>query len=167
MDQLIANHSLYIDTEYEGFINNFCSTTGSNFPQGKLGNYLGSWYEGYLFCLMIGLNTDSRRYEGYKKKYKKMDRWSPQNLKQYKYCIARVMSRLDIINELDIQNREGIKNNFESIEKLMEKVKNICDEFSLGGLDYLMKKYENDRGIFNDPLALKSIFLESVKFSNS
>jgi len=158
MDQIIANHSLNIDQNFESFINNFCSTTGTSFPQGKLGNYLGSWYEGFLFCLLIGLNTNSRHYNGYEKKYQKMPNWSTQNIDQYKYCIAKVLAREDIIKELNIDNREGIKKSFNSTEELLKQVKEICEEFSLGGLHYLIKLHENDNTIFNDPLALKTIY---------
>jgi hypothetical protein len=163
MDQIISNHTLNIDQEYESFINNFCSTTGSNFPQGKLGNYLGSWYEGFLFCLLIGLNTNSRHYKGYVKKHQKMPNWSIQNIDQYKYCIAKVLSREDIIKELNIDNRDGIKKDFISTEDLLKKIKNICEEFSLGGLHYLIKLYENDNTIFNDTLALKTIYEKTLK----
>jgi hypothetical protein len=162
MDQIIANHSLNIDQKYENFINNFCSTTGSNFPQGKLGNYLGSWYEGFIFCLLLGLNTDSRHYKGYEKKYQKMPNWSSQNTDQYKYCIAKILSREDIIKELQIDNRVGINKNFKSTEDLLNQVKEICDQFSLGGLHYLIKLHENDSTIFNDPLALKTIYENSL-----
>lgn len=162
MDQIIANHSLNIDQKYESFINNFCSTTGSNFPQGKLGNYLGSWYEGFLYCLLIGLNTNTRHYKGYEKIHTKMPTWSSQNIDQYKYCIAKVLAREDIIKELNIDNREGIKKNFNSTEELLKKVKVICEEYSLGGLHYLIKLYENDNTIFNDPLALKTIYENSL-----
>jgi len=163
MDQIIANHSLYIDKNFENFINNFCSTTGANFPQGKLGNYLGSWYEGYLYCLMIGLNTNSRHYAGYEDKDRKMDRWSTRNLDQYKYCIARVMSKEDIRTELGINSRDKIKDKFVSKEDLMFKVKEICDQFSLGGVRYLKELHVNDPSIFNDPLSLKIIYEKSLE----
>ena len=45
MEHLIANHSLYIDKDFEGFINNFSSTTGTDFPAGKLGMLLETLYE--------------------------------------------------------------------------------------------------------------------------
>lgn len=163
MDSTILRHSLNIDQEYESFINNFCSTTGANFPQGKLGNYLGSWYEGYLYCLMIGINKDARHYNGYKKKHQKMPTWSLKNIHQYKYCIAKIMSRKDIVKELGIDSRESISNNFESVENLLLQVKEICEQFSLGGLHYLMELYEKDPSMFDHPLALKTIYENSIK----
>ena len=163
MEHLIANHSLYIDKDFEGFINNFSSTTGTDFPAGKLGNYLGSWYEGYLYCLLIGINRNARHYEGYVNRYQKMPNWSTQNLDQYKYCIARVISRTDIKTELGLDSRDSIKKNFISTEELLKKVKIICDEFSLGGLHYLKGLYDNDQTIFNDAFALKDIYENSLK----
>jgi hypothetical protein len=166
MDNIIANHTLFIDSEYEGFINNFSSTTGNDFPAGKLGNYLGSWYEGYIYCLLIGINTNSRHYNGFVKKHPKVTNWSNQNIDQYKYCIARVMSRMDIITELGLDSRNSINSNFDSTEELLKKVKDICDEFSLGGMHYLRNLYENDHNIFNDPFSLKIIYENTIKKNN-
>lgn len=163
IDQIISNHSLFIDEEYEFFINNFCSTTGQNFPQGKMGNYLGSWYEGYLFCLMIGLNSNNRHQDGFIKRHTKMSNWSTQNIDQYKYCIARVISRKDIILELKLKSREDIKTGFKNIEELLSSLKIICDQFSLGGLLYIKNLYEIDSTIFEDPFALKSIYENSLE----
>lgn len=161
MDGIILGHSLYIDKEYESFINKFSSTTGADFPKGKMGNYLSSWYEGYLYCLMIGLNINSRHYKGYVTRHQKMDRWSTQNIDQYKYCIARVLGREDIINELGLNSRKSIVSNYDGLNELLKKVKNICDEFALGGLHYLRNQYENDSTIFEDPFALSKIFEEA------
>jgi hypothetical protein len=163
MDHIIANHSLYIDKEFEEFINNFSSTTGSDFPAGKLGNYLGSWYEGYLYCLLIGINTNSRHYSDYINKHQKMPNWSNQNIDQYKYCIARVMSRMDIKTELGLDSRDSINSNFVSTEELLKKVKEICDQFSLGGVHYLKSLYDNDHTIFNNSFSLKVIYENTVK----
>ncbi|MFV0158679.1 hypothetical protein OBK24_09475 [Empedobacter falsenii] len=162
MDTIILGHSLYIDKEYESFINKFSSTTGSDFPKGKMGNYLTSWYEGYLYCLMIGLNTNSRHYEGYVKKHQKMDRWSTQNINQYKYCIARVIGREDIVNELGLNSRESIEDNYIDQTNLLKKIKDICDQFALGGLHYLRKEYDNDSSLFDDPFALSRIYENSL-----
>jgi hypothetical protein len=159
INQYIEKHSLYIDEEYEPFINNFCSTTGNVFPQGKLGNYLGSWYEGYLYCLLIGLNTNSRHYDGFVKRHQKMPTWSRNNLNQYKFCISRVISRDDIVFELGIADRKGINEKFESSEKLLLDLKDICDEFSLGGVRYLKNLFDNNPNLFsNDAFALKNIY---------
>lgn len=163
MDNIIGAHSLNIDKEYESFINKFSSTTGSDFPKNKMGNYLTSWYEGYIYCLMIGLNTNSRHYEGFKNKHQKMPNWSNQNLNQYKYCIARVMAREDVFNELGLDLREKILENYNGISELLKNVKEICDEFSLGGLHYLRKEYENDSNLFDDPFALSMIYENTLK----
>lgn len=162
MEAFISNHSLNIDQAHESFIHNFCSTTGTDFPQGKLGNYLGSWYEGYLYCLLIGLNKNVRHYKGYEKKHQKMPNWSSQNIDQYKYCIAKVMSKQDIITELGIDSRENISTKFISIENLLGQVKVICEQFSLGGLHYLKNLHENDPSIFDDPLSLKTIYENTI-----
>lgn len=163
MDNIIQGHTLFIDSEYESFINKFSSTTGTDFPKGKMGNYLNSWYEGYIYCLMIGLNTNSRYHEGYLKKHKKMDNWSNQNINQYKFCIARVLGRIDIINELGLDTRENIISKYEGLQELLKKVKEICDQFALGGMHYLRKEYENNSFLFDNPFALSSIYEETLK----
>lgn len=162
MDQLILNHSLFIDKNYEEFINKFCSTTGSNFPPGKIGNYLGSWYEGYIFCLLIGLNTNNRHYNGFEKKYEKMSTWSTQNLNQYKYCLSRILSKQDIIVELGIDSRNNIMDNFTTTENLLKKTKEIADQFSLGGVHYLLNLYNDDVTIFDDSLSLVKIYKKTL-----
>ncbi|WP_318641705.1 hypothetical protein [Flavobacterium ardleyense] len=163
MDSIIFGHSLYIDKEYESFINKFSSTTGSDFPKGKMGNYLTSWYEGYIYCLMIGLNINSRHYKGFENKHQKMPNWSNQNINQYKYCIARVIGREDIINELELNSREKILENYNGLSELLKKVKEICDQFALGGLHYLRKEYDNDSTLFDDPFALSTIYENASK----
>jgi hypothetical protein len=163
MDQLISNHSLFIDKNFEDFINNFCSTTGQNFPQGKLGNYLGSWYEGYIYCLLIGLNTNHRHYGGYENKHQKVAIWSNQNINQYKYCLARVISRDDVISELGLDTRVAIIGNFSSIENCLGKLKEICDQFALGGVRYLKGLYDNDNRIFDEPYALFKIYENTLE----
>lgn len=162
MEHQISNHSLYIDKNFESFINNFCSTLGQNFPQGKLGNYLGSWYEGYIYCTLIGLNTDNRHYGGYEARHQKVANWSSQNINQYKYCLSRIIAREDIQLELGLTSRESIKNNFISVENCVDKLKDICDQFSLGGVRYLKSLYENDNRIFDDPYALLTIYKETL-----
>ena len=163
MDNIINGHSLYIDKEYESFINKFSSATGTDFPKGKMGNYLTSWYEGYIYCLMIGINTNNRHHEGYKIKHQKMANWSNQNINQYKYCIARVIAREDIINELELNSRENILKNYKGLSELLKNVKEICDQFSLGGLHYLNTKYENDSRLFDDPFALLKIYKNTLQ----
>ena len=165
IDILIKEHSLYIDKEDEEFINKFSSTTGANFPKGKLGNYLGSWFEGYIYTLLIGIITGERRYEGFKDKQQKMRGWNSATLKQYKYCISLVLSKKDIIAELGLNKREEVDKYLELANEsesatlvILDKLKNICDQFSLGGVDFIKRHEEQNPEIFDDPLALKSIF---------
>jgi len=104
-----------------------------------------------------------RLAERFVKKYQKVDRWSTQNINQYKYCIARVLGREDIINELCLNSRELIVSNYEDLPILLKKVKDICDQFALGGLHYLRKEYENDSSLFDDAFALSNIYESSIK----
>ena len=49
---------------------------------------------------------------------------------------------------------------------VLKKIKEICDQFSLGGLHYLRNLYENDHTIFNDPFSLKIIYEDTLKKNN-
>ena len=100
-----------------------------------------------------------------KKKYQKMPTWSSQNKDQYKFCLSRILSRKDIVLELGLDSRDNILIKFSSIEELLKRVKDIADQFSLGGLFYLMSLYDQDVTIFDDPFALKNIFLKSLNSS--
>ena len=165
IDILIKEHSLYIDKEDEEFINKFSSTTGTKFPKGKLGNYLGSWFEGYIYTLLIGIITGERRYEGFKDKQQKMRSWNSATLEQYKYCISLVLSKPDIVGEIGLNKREEVDKYLELTNEnesatftILNKIKDICDQFSLGGVDFIKRYEEQDPEIFDDPFALKTIF---------
>lgn len=168
IDILIKEHSLLIDKNDEDFINKFSSTTGADFPKGKLGNYLSSWYEGYIFTLLVGILSGERRYEGFVSKSQKMREWNTATIKQYKYCLSLLLSKEDIIVELDLDSRQNIDSKYGDFEnkenlnkELLYKLKEISDQYSLGGIDFIRKFEEREPQLFDDPFAIYKIFLEA------
>lgn len=162
INELLTEHTLYIDSTLEEFINNFCNTTGFVKTLTSERFLLGSWYEGYLYCLLIGINTNKRHFEGYSRKLEKARSWSSAYKEQYKYCIGKIIYRPDILKELNIDERDMIDIHFEDRKTLLDKIKVICDQYSLGGVRYLQEKYELDDNFFHGYAALKRIYEETL-----
>lgn len=162
IDLLLTNHRLFIDEPDEEFAKLFCNTAGAETSRTKNRLILNNWYEGYLYCLLVGINSNSRKYEGYIKRQDKAPKWSNNYLEQYKYAMGKLMEKPSILNELGILDRDAIKNNFISSEKLLGDIKKICDQYSMGGLKYLRDKYEKDDSIFNSENSLKELYEETL-----
>ena len=159
-EEHIRQHSLKLDSHYENLASQFCNIEG--YKKEKTGSQyvLGSWFEGYLYCLLLGLKIGER--EGKKGKWlDKKNSWSPYNLDQYKYAIGKVLSDPRLLNELGIASREQIDQEYTSVRKLLLDVKQICDEFVNGGLEYLSKEYKKNDMLFSDHMSLKRIFLDA------
>lgn len=171
VELIIKEHSLLIDKNDEEFINNFSSTTGTNFPKGKLGNYLSSWFEGYIFTLLIGIITGERRYTGFVDKSQKIKEWNTATFHQYKFCLSLLLSKKEIVRELEIDSRSnigsvylGFENNELLSREILSKLKNIADEYSLGGIDFIRRYHdEKEPNLFDDPFAMYKIFMEAKK----
>ena len=170
IDLLIKEHSLLIDKNDENFINKFSSTTGANFQKGNLGNYLGSWFEGYIFTLLVGVLSGERRYEGFVDKAQKIKEWNTATIKQYKYCLSLLLSKKDIISELNLDTAKNIDTNYLDYEDnealvfdILSKLKEVADQFSLGGIDFIRKLEEKQPDLFDDPFALYRIMQHAKK----
>ena len=156
---LLTHHTLFIDNKYEDIASLFCNTSGFDKTKTKNRYLLPTWYDGYIYTSLLGIITNNR--EKYSKKVEKTRTWSSNYLDQYKYVIANLLSRKDILNELKILNYEDLFNDNFKIENTIDEIKNICDEFSIGGLKYLSELYENDNSIFSDYDSLIKIFIEA------
>ena len=156
----LMTHRLYLDSHFEKTANLFCNATGAATTKTSSKYILGSWYEGYLYCLLLGIKTNNR----IPRKGKRLDKaphWSDKQLQQYKYAISILLTKNDVINELNLSNRSSIKENFKSIEDTLDGVKKICDEYSNGGLSYIADLYEKDDTIFSSYNCLKTIYEEA------
>lgn len=162
IDLLLTNHRLFIDAPDEDFAKLFCNTAGAETSRTKNRLILNNWYEGYLYCLLIGINSNNRKDEGYTERRDKAPKWSNNYLEQYKYAIGKLLEKPSILNELGILDRNAIKNNFVSSEKLLTDIKKICDQYSMGGLKYLRDKYEKDDSIFNSAYSLRELYEETL-----
>jgi hypothetical protein len=154
---LLMSHRLYLDSNYEKTANLFCNLTGQATSKTDAKYILGSWYEGYIYTLLLGLKTNNRMPRVGERK-DKAPSWSEKHLQQYKYAISILLTKNDVINELNLYNRISIKNNFKSKKETLDQIKNICDEYSNGGLKYLSDLYEKDDTIFSSYKSLKTIF---------
>lgn len=157
IDLILISHRLTLDSHFEKTANLFCNVAGANKTNTISKYILGSWYEGYLYCLLLGIKIKNR----IPRKGKPLDKapkWSDRQLNQYKYAISILLTKNDVVNELNLISREAIKNNFERIGNTLDQIKKICDEYSNGGLEYLADLYEKDDNIFANYKSLKEIY---------
>ena len=149
INDLIADNSLTIDPENEEFASNFTSLAGFKKTKAKERLSLRTWYEGYLFCVLVGLKENERKVlnnQSPKIKRNRMD--SLKYRDQIKFCLSLILSRKDIINELGLNSRDTVKQ-YESVNSFFKKLMSICNEFAYGGLEYLKNEFEKDDTIFD------------------
>ena len=163
LDQILMDHRLYFDSHYEEVASLFCNLEGAKKFKTKERYLLSSWYEGYLYTVLLGIRSNEGREKRKGKSIEKTAKWSPYYLKQYKYVLTNVFARKDVIHELHLDTRSDIGSDYTNVKDLMSKVKKICDEYSNGGLAFLQKLYDDDNTIFNDHDCLKKIMLDALK----
>jgi hypothetical protein len=162
IETLLNDLSLHIDSDYEEFANNFCNPEGYKKEKTKTMFTLSSWFEGYLFCALIGLNiNDRRKYSSAKKE--KSRTWSKDYREQLAYVLSLILSKDDIKNELFIYDREQIDSSNLNEDDLIKQLKNICDEYVNGGLYYLKSEWEKDNRLFDSYNSIERVFLKSKK----
>jgi hypothetical protein len=161
IDSIILDQRLHIDASLEDVAALFCNTAGAATNITKNRFLLSNWYEGYLYCLLLGMKIGER--EPYRKgqKIDKTPKWSKSYIVQYKYAVANLLCKKDILIELNLTSRKSIETNYKGVDSLMDKIKKICDEYSNGGLLYLKNKFDQDDTIFNDYSSLKRIYYEA------
>lgn len=166
LDQILFGHRLVLDSEYQKTASRFCNIVGSKTSKTKERYLLGSWYEGYIYCCLLGIKLGNVRQKSIGNRDTKRNNWSHNYLKQYKYLLLLLISRDDVKRELNIHTKDAIKNNFEGLESTFGQLKEIADEYCWGGLSYLKDKYENDETIFDNYDSLKLI-MENVQNNDS
>ncbi len=144
---LILSHRLHIDAENEKFASKFVNIEGYKQEKAKQKVLLRTWYDGYLFCLWIGINSN-RRKEDFKLKDKAAKGWRDRS-KQYIYLISKILSKKEIQIELNIDSKKSIVKNKVNLGKVSSQLKKICDEYAFGGLECLKEIYEKDDEIFD------------------
>lgn len=158
IDVLLYDHRLYIDSQYEELAGLFCNLTGQKTTLTKDRFLLSNWYEGYLYTLLLGIRLNQREpYKG--KKLDKAPKWSSNYVKQYKYAISLILSKKDILNELNLSDYKSLLTE-RTLENILDDTKKICDEYSNGGLHYLNRLYDKDNMVFNEYDGLVKIMNE-------
>ena len=159
IEALLTDYSLHIDPNFEEFASKFCNIQGFKEEKTKTMFLLDSWFEGYLYCVIIGLiKNDRKKFSSAKKE--KARTWSKEHREQLAYVLSLILGRDDIKNELNIYTRSQIKTSFTNEDDFMKQLKSICDEFSNGGLNYLRNEYEKNEYLFEDYDSLKDILIK-------
>jgi hypothetical protein len=151
----ITDLNLYIDDQYEDIANKFCNTGKSKSKQHKL----NTWFEGFIYTALIGINIDSR--EKYKNKKEKFRRWSTFR-EHLNFVFMKVLAKEDVRNELKILEFDQIKSEFISVDELVKKTFEIIGEYSNGGLKYLKDNYERNNSLFESLYSLEKIYEETI-----
>ena len=165
IDTIIFNQRLYIDNHYEDLAKSFCNLAGQGETRTKERFILRNWYEGYIYTLLLGLRTGNR--EKTINRGEKAPKWSPNYDTQFKYAIAILLTKKDILKELNLLEYDDLINNYIYIEDTIKRIKKICDEYSNGGLKYLSEQYANDDSIFDDYDCLKTIMETVIENKNA
>ena len=120
-DLALTEHRLYIDSEYEQTASLFCNI-GKKTSEKKGRFLLNTWFEGYLYVLLLGIKINQReKYSG--SKNDKSPIWKPNFLKQYKYAISLLLSKKDILNELNLLNYDSIISSETDAKQILNDVK--------------------------------------------
>ena len=151
----LSDLNLHIDAQYEEIANKFCNTGKSKSKQHKL----NTWFEGFIYTALIGINIDSRI--NYKDKKEKFRTWSTFR-DHLGYVFMKTLSKEDVRNELNILDFNQIKLDFGGVNDLIDKTFAIIGEYSNGGLKYLQDKYENNNSLFDSLYALEKIYENTI-----
>lgn len=148
LKRYLLDSRLYIDEDLEGFANNFVNTQG--FKQGISDKriIMQNWYDGYLFCFWIGL-----RYGVRKSKFKRKDKasgiWNDvKRQDQYLYLITKMLVREENQIEIGLNSREAL-NATGNMKDLADKIVNLANEYTFGGLELLKKEHDQFEGLFD------------------
>ena len=147
--------TLYIDEQYEGIANKFCNTG----PVKGKGHKLNTWFEGFIYTALIGINIDSRIE--YKKSKEKFRRWD-SFIDQLGFVFMKALSKDDVRNELKILDYNQINSEYEGVDDLITKASSIIGEYSNGGLKYLQDEYSKDNYLFESLYALEKIYETTI-----
>jgi len=148
----ILSHRLHMDKELESFSNIFVSSDTDK-ESAKTKFLMKTWYDGYLLSLYVGIKLNTR-----KKNLIKTDKsgrgWGSRK-KQYLYLISLLLAKPEIQIELNLDSKENVKSS--DMKSFSDSIKNICDEYAFGGLEFLKKEYEKDQSLFDDAFFIENI----------
>lgn len=147
LKRYLLDSRLYIDEELEEFANNFVNTQGFKKDISDKRIIMQNWYDGYLFCFWIGL-----RYSVRKSKFKRKDKaggiWNDvKRQDQYLYLITKMLIREENQIEIGINSRRNL-NSIGNMKELADKILNLANEYTFGGLELLKQEYDQFDGLF-------------------
>ena len=90
-----------MDSESEEVAGNFCNLKGASTTKTRERFLLSNWYEGYLYCSLLGIKIEER-LERKGDSLDKAPKWSPYYIDQLKYTFALLLSIKDVQHELKI-----------------------------------------------------------------
>lgn len=158
---LLAAHTLHIDVENQEFASNFVNIQGFKKTKSKERILMSTWLDGYLFSLWVGIKINRR-----KKDFKSIEKYRSiiNRKQQYIYLISMILSKKEVLIELNLESIDAIKESNVNSKQLSDKLKLICDEFAFGGLDYLKELFNENEDIFDDPSFFDEVY-KKIKVS--
>ena len=154
-ERKLGAEKLYIEVEYEEIANKFC-----NPGVASKGHKLNTWYEGFIYTSLIGINIDSRVES--KKRKEKARRWD-SFIEPLGFVFMKTLSKDDVRNELKIFEYIQVNSEeYEGLDDLITKAYSIIAEYSNGGLKYLQDRYRKDNSLFDSLYALEKIYEETL-----
>ena len=108
----------------------------------------------FLFTLYLGIKSNTR-IKPQNLEELAVRGWA-KNKKQYFYLIALILAKQEVQMELRLDDPETIKEMVSNKEKyqkpevLSRKIKQLCNEYSAGGLEFLNEEYKKDPSIIDD-----------------
>ena len=118
----------------------------------------------FLFSLYLGIKSHTRIKP--QNLVELAVRGWAKNKKQYFYLIALILAKPEIQRELELNDLETIKEmvsdeeGYQKPEVLSRKIKQLCNEYSAGGLEFLNEEYKKDPSIIDDQA---TVDMEKIK----
>lgn len=166
----LVSQSLHINSSFEeGLINSFCATTNTD----RRKRVLKNWYEGYLYTVSLGMIKNRRVPFKGKEKQQKATWSTPNYIRQYEFLMSKLLTRKEILVELNLlspmkdnieeKTKEVLIENYTSEDsfdkdifyrKVFDQLKDICDEYMNGGLQYLSERKESGDSFVDETQSL-------------
>ena len=151
----ILDHNLHYDDDLDDIakkISVSATQTDGELTRSELATnrcLFKTWYDGYIFCLQIGLEKN-RKKTLIKKSTKAQGGWSSRK-KPYLALIGNMLAKPDVQKELGIDSREGLQKYVGEggIKTLSDNINNLCDKYAFGGLEYIKELEEEYPTILN------------------
>lgn len=109
------------------------------------GRYFSTKYEIYMYALLIGLKKGIKHKTPQgsdTKKFIKIESWQPREIADY--CIMSVIG----VSDIDLNALEQMEES--EIDKEVQKIKNLMEEYANGGFDFIRSEFEKNQILFEN-----------------